>query len=295
MSKSIVISGGGSWGAWGAGLATTLVNSNDYKYHIGSSTGSLITALLADRQTDLLRHFYTTSSQNDIFNVNPFKKNGDLKYMQSIWRIITRKRSLGENIGLMYMIDRYYHKAYYDSMKASNRVHVACVYNMDERQTEYKSSEDFTHSEMKTWSWLSTTVPVFCSYVRFHGAHYVDASVGDHVPLAYMLEKVNEVDQLDIIIHRYRGERKHKPIKNTLGYLTSTFSAMLTEISESDMMLIFILNEYMDINVYYMPEYFETDSLVFNKRLMGKWYEQGLNQECEHQFYPKGTIKLVYG
>ena len=79
--KALVISGGGSKGAFAGGLAEYLitVQRREYKIFIGSSTGSLLVPLLAIGKLEKLKTVFTSVTQEDIFNNCPFiikKVNG---------------------------------------------------------------------------------------------------------------------------------------------------------------------------------------------------------------------------
>ena len=82
--KALVISGGGSKGAFAGGLAEYLIKvcKQDYKLFIGSSTGSLLVPLLSIGEIERLKKAITTVTQKDIFNNCPFlikKKKGYFK------------------------------------------------------------------------------------------------------------------------------------------------------------------------------------------------------------------------
>ena len=84
--RALVISGGGSKGAFAGGVADYLINEakRDYDILIGTSTGSLLVPLLAIEETAKLKTAYTSVQPRDIYNINPFnvKKlpNGELKH-----------------------------------------------------------------------------------------------------------------------------------------------------------------------------------------------------------------------
>lgn len=73
--KALVISGGGSKGAFAGGVAEYLINDccNNYELFVGCSTGSLLLSHLAIGKIDKIKKVYTSVSQNDIFNISPFK------------------------------------------------------------------------------------------------------------------------------------------------------------------------------------------------------------------------------
>lgn len=73
--KALVISGGGSKGAFAGGVAEYLINDcgNNYDILVGSSTGSLLLPHLAIGKVDKIKKNYTTVTQKDIFSISPFR------------------------------------------------------------------------------------------------------------------------------------------------------------------------------------------------------------------------------
>ena len=71
---ALVISGGGSKGAFAGGIAEYLITecNIDYDVFVGSSTGSLLLSHLAMGKIDKIKKVFTSTSQKDIFNINPF-------------------------------------------------------------------------------------------------------------------------------------------------------------------------------------------------------------------------------
>ena len=73
--KALVISGGGSKGAFAGGVAQYLIEQkkNDYDLFIGTSTGSLLVSHLASRKVEEIKEIYTNVNQSSIFSHCPFK------------------------------------------------------------------------------------------------------------------------------------------------------------------------------------------------------------------------------
>ena len=73
--KALVISGGGSKGAFGGGVAQYLIEEKNREYDllIGTSTGSLLVPFLAVKKLDKLKEVYTNVTQEDIIS-NPWKE-----------------------------------------------------------------------------------------------------------------------------------------------------------------------------------------------------------------------------
>ena len=70
MKKALVISGGGSKGAFAGGVAQYLMKkeNRDYDLFIGTSTGSLMVSHLALGMLDELKTLYTNVNQKSIFS-----------------------------------------------------------------------------------------------------------------------------------------------------------------------------------------------------------------------------------
>src|SRR6185503_18711315 len=68
MKKALVISGGGSKGAFAVGVYKYLISnfSLDFDILVGTSTGSLIVPLAALGKLDLLEELYTTQKTENI-------------------------------------------------------------------------------------------------------------------------------------------------------------------------------------------------------------------------------------
>ena len=75
--RALVISGGGSKGAFAGGVAQYLMKEKKRNYDIflGTSTGSLMVSHLALGKIDALKELYTNVNQHTIFSNNPFVLN----------------------------------------------------------------------------------------------------------------------------------------------------------------------------------------------------------------------------
>ena len=72
--RALVISGGGSKGAFAGGVAQYLLQNKGYRYDlfVGTSTGSLLIPHLALGNIEKLHKIYTNVSMEQIFDINPF-------------------------------------------------------------------------------------------------------------------------------------------------------------------------------------------------------------------------------
>ena len=83
--KALVISGGGSKGAFAGGVAQYLIEGEgkNYDMFLGTSTGSLLIPHLAAHDLGKLYDIFTNVSQKHIFSINPFitRSKGDREYV----------------------------------------------------------------------------------------------------------------------------------------------------------------------------------------------------------------------
>ena len=113
MKKALVISGGGSKGAFAGGVAQYLMKNEgkDYDLFIGTSTGSLMVSHLALGMLDELKDLYTNVSQETIFSNNPFhirkvagEKVISINHLNTLWNIINGRKTFGESKNLRALI-----------------------------------------------------------------------------------------------------------------------------------------------------------------------------------------------
>jgi NTE family protein len=207
-NRIIVLSGGGSRGAWGGGFLQAMDSAEHPHYvgAIGTSTGSLLGPLILtdkpSRFADLYRG-YTQITQRSIFNVNPFKKNGDINGFKAFFRLLFSKKNLGESLPLKKRLVDFYSEPDYQNMRAQQKEFVACVTNLTSGAIEYKSSAQFEYNDMIDWAWASCNQPIFMSTLRKNNALYVDGGIRENIPIeqGVRLALAHHVTRVDVIIH----------------------------------------------------------------------------------------------
>ena len=113
--RALVISGGGSKGAFAGGVAQYLMEENkcNYDLFIGTSTGSLMVSHLAIGKIKELKRIYTNVNQESIFSNNPFiikKKHGEkvikINHFNTLWNFINGRKTFGESKNLRALIKK---------------------------------------------------------------------------------------------------------------------------------------------------------------------------------------------
>ncbi len=111
--RALVISGGGSKGAFAGGVAQYLIEEmgNDYDLFLGTSTGSLLISHLALNKTQKIKEVYTSVNQKSIFSNRPFlikRKHGQdqisIDHFNVIRNFMRGKKTFGESENLKKLI-----------------------------------------------------------------------------------------------------------------------------------------------------------------------------------------------
>ncbi len=283
--KALVISGGGSKGAFAGGVAQYLmeVEKKQYDLFLGTSTGSLLIPQLALNNIGKLYDIYTNVNQNSIFSLNPFivkkKDNREyvtINYLTTLLQFIKRKRTFGESGALRRTIKKNFSPQEFQELKKSNKTLVVTVSNLSKNRVEYKQLTDFSYDEFCDWIWISCNYIPFMSLVTKNGFEYGDGGLGCVVPIREAIKR--GATEVDAIILESENLNQHKVLgKNPFSLMLSIYGFVLDQIEYHDVsegVLSAKLNN-VKLNLYYTPTSLTENSLVFNKKLMHDWWLQG--------------------
>ncbi|WP_397362400.1 patatin family protein [Olleya sp. R77988] len=283
--KALVISGGGSKGAFAGGVAQYLMEQEgkDYDLFLGTSTGSLLIQHLAANDIGKLYDIYTHVNQKTIFSINPFvlKKKGDreyvsINYFNTILQFIKRKRTFGESKNLKKHIRENFTKAEYDKIKATKEDVVVTVTNLSKNKVEYKSINDYSYEEFCEWIWISCNYIPFMSLATKDGYEYADGGLSCVIPIREaILRGATEVDA--IILESEILEHNKVLGKNPFSLMMSLFGHLLDQVERGDVAIGKLAAKHRDVklNLYYTPTKLTENALIFNKKLMEGWWLQG--------------------
>ena len=282
--KALVISGGGSKGAFAGGLAEYLITvcKQQYKIFIGSSTGSLLVPLLSIGETERLKTIFTTVTQNDIFNNCPFliKKIKDqyktkINHLGILQMFLEGKKSFGETENLRNLIFKNITEADFELIRKKDVI--ITVSNLNTMQVEYKEAKDCNYHDFCEWIWASASLVPFMSLVTKNGFEYADGGMGNIVPIYQAIQK--GATELDIIVLKANEESpvKKLPVRNALDLTSRVFSFMLNQIVTDDLIIGRLegLNKQIKLNFYYPEKELTTNSLIFDPEQMRQWWEYG--------------------
>ncbi|WP_242158489.1 patatin-like phospholipase family protein [Aestuariivivens sediminis] len=285
--KALVISGGGSKGAYAGGVAQYLIQEMgfDYDIFLGTSTGSLLVPHLAIGKIDKLYEIYTNVQQHNIFSVNPFilRKKGNrefvsIDFINTLWQFIKMKRTFGESRALRRHIKKHFTVEEYNFIKEIKHDVVVTVSNLSKNRVEYKSIKDYSYNEFCDWIWISCNYIPFMSLVKKNGFEYADGGLGCVVPIREaILRGATEVDA--IVLESESMEYNKILGKNPFSLLINLFGHLSDQIERNDITIGKLAAKSKDVrlNLYYTPSKLTENSLIFNKKLMTSWWQQGFD------------------
>lgn len=283
--RALIISGGGSKGAFAGGVAQFLIENQklEYDMFIGTSTGSLLVSHLALKKVKEIKEIYTSVTQEDIFNVCPFnikKKNGietiSINHFNVLRNILSGRKTFGESHNLQKLIKKHVSEEGFNALKAMPVDVVVTVSNLSLNQVEYKSIKDFDYEDFLEWVWISCNYTPFMSLAKKDGCEYVDGGLGSLVPIEEAVKRGATVIDA-VVLQTEVTQYNRMPSLNAFSLLTNMFAFMLDRIEYQNIRIgkYVATNQDAIINFYYTPTVLTTNSLVFNKEKMSAWWQSG--------------------
>lgn len=284
--KALVISGGGSKGAFAGGVAQYLMEDlhHDYDIFVGTSTGSLLISHLALNEVTKIKEVFTSVNQNSIFNSCPFIIKEDkfggkqigINHFNVVRNFIKGKKTFGESLNLRKLIGKTFTETEFTTLKNSRKDVIVTVSNLSLNQVEYKSVNDFEYEDFLDWIWISSNFTPFMSLVKKDGCEYADGGFGSMVPIE---EAINRgATHVDVIVLETEVTYYNRlPSRNVFSLLTNMHSYMADRIEKQNIRIgkYVAANKDVIINLYYTPTVLTTNSLIFDKEMMRIWWERG--------------------
>lgn len=283
--RALVISGGGSKGAFAGGVAQYLLEGKKCEYDllIGTSTGSLLIPHLALGKIEKIKKIYTNINANEIFSVSPFvvkKKNGiqtvGINHFNVLRQFFRGKRTFGESKRLRSYIEKSFTIEEFHTLKQSHCNLIVTVTNLSTNEAEYKSIKDFEYEDFCDWIWISCNYVPFMSLVTKHGNDYGDGGFSNLVPIREAITR--GATEIDVIILETENMAQPRVIgKNPFSLMVNLFGTLLDQVEKHDITIgkLAAKNKNVNLNLYYTPTSLTTNALVFDKVSMKEWWKEG--------------------
>jgi NTE family protein len=282
--RALVISGGGSKGAFGGGVAQYLEEKlHKYDLLLGTSTGSLLIPHLALGKVNKIYGIYTDFDMHKIFDINPFvvkqRKGEDyvtINHLNVLIQFLKGKRTFGESHKLQKYIKEQFTIDEFNALKYAKTDIVVTVTNLSKNEVEYKSINDFQYDEFCEWIWISCNYIPFMSLVSKNGFEYGDGGFSSLVPIR---EAINRgAKEIDVIILETETQITPKIIgRNPFSLMVDLFATLLNQVEKHDITIgkLAAKNKDVKLNLYYTPTKLTDNALVFNKLKMRNWWQDG--------------------
>lgn len=297
--KALVISGGGSKGAFAGGVAQYLLQkkNKNYDLFIGTSTGSLLIPHLALGKIDKIYTVFTDVNMAKIFDVNPFivkNKNGidtvRINHFNMIKQFFRRRRTFGESKRLLNYIKESFTIEDFDQLKALQTDIVVSVTNLSNNRAEYKSIHDCNYDEFCNWIWISSNYIPFMSLVSINGFDYGDGGFSSLVPIQQAI--IRGATEIDVIVLETEKTTDKIAIgKNPFSLLIDLFRIELDQIEKHDILLgkLTAADNNVKLNIFYTPIELTHNALVFNNDKMKEWWKKGF-EYAHNKSEPKENL-----
>ena len=284
--RALVISGGGSKGAFAGGVAEYLIKTlgNNYDLFVGTSTGSLLISHLALGKVDKIKEVFTSVDQKSIFNSCPFVIKKDkfggqqigINHYEVVKNFLKGNKTFGESLNLRKLIENTLTENEFEILRKFPIDLVVTVSNLSLNQVEYKSIQDCNYKDFCDWIWISANFTPFMSLVKKDGCEYADGGFGSMVPIEEAIERGAKV--IDVIILQTELTYYNRlPSRNAFSLLTSTHRFMADRIEKQNIRIgkFEASKNNVILNFYFTPTVLTTNSLIFDKVKMTKWWEHG--------------------
>ena len=171
FKRALLISGGGSWGAFGGGTLARI--NGDYDTIVGVSTGSLLAPMTALREWELLKAGYTTVTNSSVFDKYwykpmPLTDKGNISITAMVITLILGEKTVCTSNALRRTIDRNFPQNFFDELNRQNKEVLVGTQNYGQipSKIHYFSSANVSYEEFKDWMWCSANFPFYTSLVQ---------------------------------------------------------------------------------------------------------------------------------
>lgn len=283
--RALVISGGGSKGAFAGGVAEHLIQHQGKKYDLflGSSTGSLLVSHLALNKIEKIKKEFTEVSQENIFDNCPFtirSINGiqtiGIHHFNVIKNFIKGRKTFGESNHLRQLILNSITPDEFEELKNTRKEVVITVSNLSTNKVEYKKMSECEYEDYVDWIWISCNYVPFMTLTTKNSCEYGDGGLGTIIPIEEALRcGAKEIDA--ILLDTEFPQLNRMPSRNPFDALSNVFGFMADRIEYQNVKIGKLMAQDYDaaVNLFYTPTVLTTNSLIFNKEKMESWWQAG--------------------
>jgi predicted patatin/cPLA2 family phospholipase len=214
--------------------------------------------------------------------------------MNTFWNFLNGRKTFGESKNLRKLIKKNITHEMYDEIRENNKEVVVTVSNLTANKIEYKSISECSYDDFCDWIWGSCNYVPFMSLLEKNNCQYADGGFGSLIPIREaILRGAKEIDA--IILETEVTQINRIPAKNPFTLMLDVFDFMLENVERHNITIGKLSAKHHDVklNLYYTPTVLTTNTLVFEKEKMKKWWKSGykyakkLDDEKMSQFRPE--------
>lgn len=294
QKRTLIISGGGTRGSWGAGFAKGLAESGkEYETVGGASAGSLIMSSVILNQFEELETLFNTIKNKDVYNVNPINSNGKIRVFKSFVRTFFGYPSIGESKNLRKLIEKIFTEEDYKNILQQKKTLFCITTNLNTSKRFIKSTNTSSYTDMLDWIWASASVPILMKPVQKAGDSWVDGGLTDNVPIdGAIIKGAKIIDVIALFPEEPTAWESSKKLTDIAGrafhiLLNTSFRDRII-IGE----LLSELEEGTELNIYYMPNEdanFLSNLYSFESKYLAEGFRRGYAS-----FKNKTMLKRTY-
>jgi len=272
IKRGAIISGGGAFGAYGAGTLAAL--NHDYNPIIGISTGALMSSFVALKEWELLKEAYTSVTDKNIFDKKwyrpmPFNKDGKLNKLSVLYALITGANTLANSNAMRKLIDKFLSEEHYKKIREKNISVIVGCQNINEKPSKVHHFDilNCSFEDFKDWVWASANAPFVTSLIEKEWidedgnkvlGEWTDGGLTELLSLSsYDLNILLECDEIDAMRYDIELSEIMKNIQN-------------------------LQSNGVTVNVYWLGRKLANNSLVFDKKTMTQWWDEGFSTAFDH-------------
>jgi len=282
--KSLVLSGGGSFGSFEAGVLYAIFYKVHFDKIYGTSVGALNSVLMAqaylDGKPDILRNTW----------INIIKKDNDVYNKKIIRLIIGRppydfsplRNFFKNNIDIKSIL------------KMDKKINLTATDLISGLPITFSNQNGLTEEEFIDAAIGSASVPPLFPPVKLKKFVLVDGGIRDNVPLANVIDNKEKDSILVILCRDEKMEEKPDKYNGVLKISERSIDIMVNEITKNDISMILNINnllekieekektpwlmekKHINIDVISPGENLEGDMLDFNSEHLTELFEKGM-------------------
>jgi NTE family protein len=284
IMKSLVLSGGGSFGAFEAGVLYSIFNKIKFDKIYGTSVGALNSILMAqaylDGKPDILKETWT----------NIINKNNDV-YNKSILKIILGRPPYN------YSPLRKFFKKNIDIksiLKMDKKINLTACDLISGLPITFSNQNGLTENQFIDAAIGSASVPPLFPPVKLKKFILVDGGIRDNVPLVNVIDNKEKDSVLVIMCRDEMMEERTDNYNGILNIGERVIDIMMNEITKNDISMVLNINDllekiekeamtswlmdkkHINIDIIYPEENLKGDMLDFSGKHLTKLFEKGM-------------------